>query len=106
MKLLAVSDIEVPLLYSPMVVERFHDVDLILSCGDLPYFYIEYMVSMLNVPCYFVRGNHASRKEFGVAGERKYPWGSVDLHNRCVEDDSGLLIAGLEGSLRYNNGPY
>lgn len=106
MKILAVSDVENALLYSPMIMDRFQDVDLILSCGDLPYYYIEYMVSMLNVPCYFVRGNHANVREYGVAGTRKYPWGAVDVHHRCVEDDTGLLLAGLEGSLRYNQGPY
>ncbi|HNR02334.1 MAG TPA: metallophosphoesterase [Anaerolineaceae bacterium] len=106
MKLLAVSDVEIALLYSPMIVDRFQDIDLIISCGDLPYYYIEYMISMLNVPCYFVRGNHASNREYGVAGTRKFPWGAVDLHHKCLEDDTGLLLAGLEGSLRYNLGPY
>jgi Icc-related predicted phosphoesterase len=105
-KLLAVSDVEISFLYSPMIRDRYQDVDLILSCGDLPYFYIEYMVSMLNVPCYFVRGNHASDREFGVGSTRRFPWGAVDLHHRCVEDDTGLLLAGLEGSLRYNRGSY
>ncbi len=107
MKLLAVSDVEIGFLYSPMIRDRYQDVDLILSCGDLPYYYIEYMVSMLNVPCYFVRGNHASDREFGAGGIiRRFPWGAVDLHHRCVEDDTGLLMAGLEGSLRYNRGTH
>ena len=105
MKLLAVSDTEIAMLYSPLIKDRFQDVDLILSCGDLPYYYIEYMVSMLNVPCYFIRGNHSSSREFGATTVRKYPWGAVDLHHRCVEDDTGLLLAGMEGSLRYNRGP-
>jgi Icc-related predicted phosphoesterase len=30
----------------------------------------------------------------------------VNLHQRVVEDDTGLLLAGLEGCLHYNNGPY
>lgn len=106
MKLLAVSDTEVGFLYSPMIRDRFQDVDIILSCGDLPYYYIEYMITMLNVPCYFVRGNHASDREIGVNSTRRYPWGAIDLHRRCVEDDSGLLFAGLEGSLRYNRGQH
>ncbi|MEL7590761.1 MAG: metallophosphoesterase [Anaerolineaceae bacterium] len=106
MKLLAVSDVEIGFLYSPMIRDRFPDVDLIISCGDLPYYYIEYMISMLNVPCYFVRGNHANEREFGVAGIRRFPWGAVDLHHRGVEDDTGLLLAGLEGSLRYNRGAH
>ena len=106
MKLLGVSDTEIGFLYSPMIAEKFLDIDLILSCGDLPYFYIEYMLSMLNVPCYYVRGNHASDREIGVGGTRRFPWGAVDLHRRCVEDETGLLLAGLEGSLRYNRGQH
>jgi Icc-related predicted phosphoesterase len=106
MKLLAVSDIEIGYLYSPLIQDKFHDTDLILSCGDLPYYYLEYILTMLNVPCYYIRGNHSSSEEYGFAGVRQSPWGAVDLHRRCVEDDSGLLIAGLEGSLRYNRGSH
>ena len=106
MKLLAVSDVESALIYSPMIVERFHDADLIISCGDLPYYYLEYIISMLNVPLYYVRGNHASRVEFGSTTNRTSPWGAVDLHERVLEDDSGLLLAGLEGCVAYNMGPY
>jgi hypothetical protein len=106
MKLLAVSDVEIGFLYSPMIRDRYQDIDLILSCGDLPYFYIEYMISMLNIPCYYVRGNHASEREIGAESIRRFPWGAVDLHRRGVEDDTGLLLAGLEGSLRYNRGQH
>ena len=58
MKLLAVSDLVVEGIYSSRIRERFGDVDMVLSCGDLPYSYLEYIVSMLNVPCFFVHGNH------------------------------------------------
>ncbi|KAF0110526.1 MAG: hypothetical protein FD147_1582 [Chloroflexi bacterium] len=107
MKLLAVSDTEIGFIYSPMITDRFSDVDLVISCGDLPYFYLEYIVSMLNVPLYFVRGNHASKVEFVSAGSpRTSPWGTIDLHQRVCEDDTGLLLAGLEGCVQYNQGPY
>ncbi len=106
MKILAVSDVELEFIYSPQIARRFQDVDLIISCGDLPYFYLEFMVSMLDVPLYFVRGNHASQLEYGVGGERRYPWGAVDLHRHTVRDESGLLLAGIEGSHRYNTGDH
>ncbi len=106
MRILAISDTEIGFIYSPMVRERFQCIDLIISCGDLPYYYLEYIVSMLNVPLYFVRGNHASKVEFTVGGERTSPWGASNLHMRSIEDDTGLLLAGFEGSLQYNNGPY
>jgi Icc-related predicted phosphoesterase len=106
MKILGVSDIEIAFIYSQMVVERFSDIDIVISCGDLPYFYLEYIVSMLNVPLYFVRGNHANRVEIGVNTQRTSPWGAIDLHQRVIEDDSGLLLSGLEGCITYNEGPY
>ncbi|HEX2981258.1 MAG TPA: hypothetical protein VHO48_13395, partial [Anaerolineaceae bacterium] len=105
MKILSISDTEVSFIYSPHVAERYPDVDLVLSCGDLSYFYLEYIISTLNVPLYYVRGNHAKSIEIGTMGERTEPWGGIDLHRRTV-NDRGLLLAGLQGSLRYNQGPY
>jgi Icc-related predicted phosphoesterase len=106
MKILAISDVEIGFIYSPLVREKFQDVDIVISCGDLPYYYLEYIVSTLNVPLYFVRGNHASVTEFGTDDSRKFPWGTIDLHQKVIEDETGLLIAGLEGCLRYNRGPF
>ncbi len=108
MKILAVSDVELDIIYSPMITQRFTDVDLVIGCGDLPYYYLEYMISMLNKPLYYVKGNHAPRKvEEGIGGPRTSPWGGVDLHRRVVRDQTtGLIMAGIEGSLSYNQGPY
>jgi len=106
LKILAVSDIEEGLIYSPAIKERYKDVDLVISCGDLPYYYLEFIVSMLDVPLYFVRGNHASTVEMTSAGERKSPWGAIDIHKKCIRTPNGLLVAGIEGCLRYNYGPH
>lgn len=107
MKILAVSDTEIGFIYSPMITDRFADVDLVISCGDLPYFYLEYIVSMLNVPLYYVKGNHANKVEFASSGlARTSPWGAIDLNQRVFEDSTGLLMAGLEGCVQYNRGPY
>ena len=106
MKILAVSDTELGFLYQPSIVDRFFDVDLIISCGDLPHYYLEFMISMLNVPLYYVNGNHANKIEITTGGERRYPWGAVNLHRRNLTDDTGLLLAGIEGSVRYNLGPF
>lgn len=107
MKVLAVSDVEVDMIYSPLITQRFKDVDLVIGCGDLPYYYLEYIISMLNRPCYYVRGNHAPRfYEETTGGERTYPWGGIDLHRKVIRDASGLLLAGIEGSLQYNQGRY
>ena len=106
MKILAVSDIELGQIYNPKIADRFFDVDLILSCGDLPHYYLEYMISMLNVPLYYVNGNHTNKIEITTGGERKYPWGASNIHGKCVTDDTGILLAGIEGCLRYNLGSH
>jgi uncharacterized protein len=106
MKILAVSDVELGLIYNPAIRERFGMVDLVLSCGDLPYYYLEFIISMLDVPLYYVRGNHAHSVEKTVAGDRSGPWGGFDLHRRTCRDDTGLLMAGIEGCLQYNFGPH
>ncbi|MDR3575663.1 MAG: metallophosphoesterase [Anaerolineaceae bacterium] len=106
MKILAISDVELGFIYSPLIIDRFKDVDLVVSCGDLPYYYLEYIISLLNVPLYYVRGNHASLVESGSAGDRSSPWGAIDLHKKVKRASSGLLLAGIEGSLRYNLGPH
>jgi Icc-related predicted phosphoesterase len=106
MKILAVSDIELGFIYNVQIAQRFKDIDMMISCGDLPYYYLEFMVSMLDKPLYFVRGNHASKVESTSAGERTAPWGAEDLHQRVTRVPGGLLMAGIEGSIRYNNGPH
>jgi Icc-related predicted phosphoesterase len=86
--------------------------DIVLSCGDLPFDYLEYLVSRLDVPLLYVPGNHDpsvrlpdttwSPLEFEarVAG----PAGCESVDGR-IADIGGLRIAGLGGSLRYKEGP-
>jgi Icc-related predicted phosphoesterase len=106
MKILAVSDLEHDLIYTPTAKKRFKGINLVVGCGDLPLYYLEYVVSSLDVPLYYVNGNHVSAVEHTTGGTRTHPWGAVNLHMRTVMDDSGLLLAGIEGSLRYNYGPH
>lgn len=107
MKLLTVSDKEVSRIYSPQIKRRFSDVDLAISSGDLSYYYLEYIISTLDIPLYYVRGNHAKAVEYGISSSRTEPWGAVDLHKKVVQDPkTGLLLAGIQGSLVYNRGPY
>lgn len=105
MKILTVSDIELNLIYSPQIVDRFNDIDMIISCGDLPYYYLEYMISMLNRPLFFVRGNHSPAVEYGSEWKRQFPLGGRNIHGSTVRTSRGVLIAGIEGCLRYNRGP-
>ncbi|OQY19565.1 MAG: metallophosphoesterase [Anaerolineaceae bacterium 4572_32.1] len=100
MKILTVSDHVVEAIYSSRIRERFGDVDMVLSCGDLPYSYLEYIVSMLNVPCFFVHGNH-DHPEYTANGRTlTQPGGWINLDERTVKIN-GILLGGLEGSIRY-----
>lgn len=98
MRILAVSDMVVDRLYSAHFAEHFCDVGMILGCGDLPYSYLEFLVSALNVPLLYVPGNHDPAIDekkpaaFAQGGE------NMDGKVRTVK---GLNIAGLGGSIRY-----
>jgi len=104
MKILALSDQVVEQLYSPLVRERFGDVDLVVGCGDLPQYYLDYIVSMLSVPLSLVPGNHDqsvvcpdfSQDPDGGDARR----GSPNIDGMVVKE-RGLLLAGLGGSIRY-----
>jgi Icc-related predicted phosphoesterase len=105
MKILTISDIIEPTLYSPLVRQRFSKIDLVIGCGDIPYYYPEYVASVLDAMLFYVRGNHDRVIEYTTGGERRAPMGGEDLHRRsvCFQD---LLFAGVEGSLRYRPGPF
>jgi Icc-related predicted phosphoesterase len=101
MKILALSDRVVDEIYSAAIKQRFGDVDLVLACGDLPARYLEFVVTKLDVPLLYVFGNH-DQGVFGSNGQFKTaPAGCVNVDGRVVEV-KGLLIGGLEGSMRYS----
>jgi Icc-related predicted phosphoesterase len=104
-KILTLSDKLVGFIYSPKIRELFSDVDLVVGCGDLPYYYLEYIINKLDVPLYYVRGNHAYPVEYSETGSHSEPHGGEDLHRR-VKKYKGILMAGVEGSLRYRSGRY
>ena len=61
MKILCIADSEDERLissWSTVGKARLEGVELILSAGDLKPYYLEFLVTMLNVPCLYVRGNH------------------------------------------------
>jgi len=103
-RVLAVSDKVEPRLYGPTITNVVGDVDFILGCGDLPYYYLEYMVSMLNKPLYYVHGNHDRPEHRANRQIVHEPPGGVNLHARLLFAH-GLILMGLEGSHRYNRNP-
>ncbi len=103
--ILAVSDEVDQRIYSPSIKDRMGDVDLVVGCGDLPATYLEFLSDALMRPVYYVLGNHA--EELTRAGERgtpRHPEGAIDLGGKVVRDPaSGLIMAGLPGSIRYSD---
>jgi Icc-related predicted phosphoesterase len=105
-KVLAVSDHVVPSLYTPRVKQQFGDVEMVLACGDLAYSYLEYIATMLNVPCFFVHGNHDRPEYLSTQRTLSQPGGWLDLDQRTAEA-KGVLLGGLEGSVSYRpHAPY
>lgn len=108
MRVLAVSDKVEPILYSPGLPNRVGKVDLVLACGDLPFYYIEYLMTMLGKPTFYVYGNHGREVQYTSGKGDEWnrstaPLGAVNMHRR-VHREGNLLLAGLEGSVRYNTG--
>jgi len=98
MKILAVSDSVDDRLYSSSARENLKNVSLVLGCGDLPYEYLEFLVSALNVPLLYVPGNH------DPCYEERNPAARADgceFLDRRVMRVKGLSIAGIGGSVRY-----
>jgi hypothetical protein len=107
MKILTISDRIDELIYSPAIRRDFGDVAMVLGCGDLPYYYLEFIVTMLGGPLFYVIGNHANevKQRYDSQDRWQYPGGCENIDGRSVRYQK-LLIAGLEGSMRYNNEAY
>jgi Icc-related predicted phosphoesterase len=115
LKILCVSDFIDPLVYSASIKERYQDVDFVLSAGDMPLDYLEFIVSSLDRPLLHVFGNHnledfeiyRSRLSAPLTAEyfqKNIPGlGTTHISDKVVRE-SGLIIAGLGGSMRYNHG--
>jgi len=96
LKVLCVADEVDLLVYSSSIRERFGDIDLILSAGDLPGEYLGFIASMLNKPMISVAGNHdpddrVSKKMIG-----RLSFG--------IRKEAGISVLGIPGSMLYNGG--
>ncbi len=128
MKFLCVSDMIDPLVYSTNLKERYGDVDGILCAGDLDMVYIDFIVSSLGKPAFFVFGNH-NLEEFDLFRKKSFFSDEVDDIHETVTSGHGadyvsnrnlryknlqfkvdekkyspLLISGVSGCKRHNKG--
>ncbi len=116
MRVLCIADHIDPLVYSPGIKDRFKDVSLVISCGDLPFEYYDYILSNLNKPLLFVFGNHNLKRlpdydyrhkpepeAQSATYKPKPPGGGYYVSGRVVLMN-GIIFAGLGGSMSYNRG--
>jgi uncharacterized protein len=104
LRILAVADEVDPRLYRPSLHERQPAPELLLGCGDLPAYYLDYLVSQMDAPMFAVHGNHDDLP--GSEGAAGYATcGATWIGGRSVLV-GGALLAGLDGSVRYSAGGY
>ncbi len=109
MRILLIADREERYLWdnwNESTAQALSDVGLVLSAGDLNPVYLEFLVTMLNVPLIYVRGNHDGYYDTHA------PEGCIDADGKIVEAVCGrgsetqtMRILGLGGSMRYNDNP-
>jgi hypothetical protein len=104
-RILAITDEVDGRLYNPALATRRGHYDLVLSCGDIPPYYIDFVGSMVGAPIYGVHGNHDASFVKRDRDGSPEGWGMGELHGRTIHEQ-GLLIGGFDGCLRYNHGSY
>ncbi len=94
MRIMVVSDEPSRALWDFVDKEKLKGIDLILSAGDLPAEYLEFLVTFSDCPLLYVRGNHDTKYNYHA------PEGCVCIENTIYEYE-GVRILGLGGSMRY-----
>jgi Icc-related predicted phosphoesterase len=113
-RILAVSDEVSNLAYHGGFAEM--KPDLVVACGDLPFDYLEYLLTTISKPLLYVPGNHdpdlTPRRQASTTVnflayselDNPGPEGCTNIDGR-IADVAGLRLAGLGGSHRYRDGP-
>ncbi len=123
MKFLCISDDTDTLIYTPSSKERYKDVDCVLSAGDLPIRYYDYISTVMNKDLYYVYGNHNleyfarnmgrsgsdtilhSGSASQIAEVTSTHGGGIIVDGTGIYDKKrDLIIMGLGGSMLYNYG--
>ncbi len=121
MKILAVSDVVNKFLYSEQIKKLAADVDVIVSCGDLPSYYLDFLVTTLGKPLLYVCGNHdrydlTKKSQITLSDVRSFRSSEYNIDSECffggrnlhehAENIDNVIFYGLEGSIRYNRGDH
>ena len=103
MRILAIGDEATDTLYNTNHDDLVEPVDVLLGCGDLPYTYMEHVVTALKVrDAFFVHGNHDSNQWLNDGTCLTAPGGWQDVDRRAARTtDKSMIVAGLQGSIRY-----
>lgn len=123
MKILGISDTTDTLIYSSVAPSLYKDVDLVISAGDLPLRYYDYIATMLNKDVCWVYGNHnlddwnrmmtrgsdqfKDMSDMAMGGKMQMMprFGGMFTDGKLFYDKQrNLIIAGLGGSMLYNFG--
>jgi len=106
MKILTISDsVEKSFLKKDLLAEKYRGIHFILGCGDLPPYYLEYLVNRLHTPLFYVPGNHDEQSHQDKLAKKPFARGCKNIDQQIILF-KGLLIGGLSGSLRYRKGEY
>lgn len=119
-KILCISDQIDPVIYSKNVKEKYGDVDFIISAGDLPIEYLDFVQNALNKPLFFVFGSHnlkalthyhpemaekSNEDEINIfkkANEIKSNKGTYIGFKSCKYEN--IILAGISGAKKRNDG--
>lgn len=99
MKILILADEESSYIWDHFDRDRFADIDLIISCGDLKPAYLSFIVTMISAPLYYIHGNHDQNYKTNP------PEGCISIEDKIITY-KGIRIAGLGGSMEYTGGPH
>lgn len=99
MKILLLSDVESSYIWDHFQPEKFKDIELMISCGDLKAEYLSFLVTMIKAPLFYVHGNHNGDYLL------RPPEGCRSIDDRLITYKN-IRILGLGGSKRYNKGDF
>lgn len=96
MKILLVSDVESSYIWDHFNPDKFNDIDLILSCGDLKAEYLSFLVTLIKAPLFYIHGNHDTNYKDNP------PEGCECIDDRIIKYN-GIRIAGFGGCKGYSS---